>query len=203
VNPDDHVCLCFRVSQRKLVNFMERERPRVASQLSECLGAGTGCQWCVPFLRKLHDQWARGEVPGLPVSPAEYAARRARYRQTGERPPDSDGGTVEVETQSQYHSDVPGSSPVADPAHKPVRIPLTQLQRGQRAIVDCSELTDLPEGDRCLLHAMGLHHECEVQVCRPGTPCIVQIDSTRLGISGDVARKILVTPVEDASGRAP
>ncbi|MEI6475319.1 MAG: FeoA family protein [Planctomycetota bacterium] len=83
---------------------------------------------------------------------------------------------------------------------QPVRIPLTQLRRGQRAIVDCSELTDLPEGDRCLLHAMGMHHECEVRVCRPGTPCIVQIDSTRLGISGDVARKILVTPIEDSPG---
>lgn len=85
MDPDDHVCLCFRVSQRKLVNFMERERPRVASQLSECLGAGTGCQWCVPFLRRLHEQWQRGAVPDLPVSPAEYAARRARYRATGER----------------------------------------------------------------------------------------------------------------------
>ncbi len=195
MNPDDHVCLCFRVSQRKLVNFMERERPRVASQLSDCLGAGTGCQWCVPFLRKLHAQWERGEVPNLPVSPADYAARRARYRETGERP------EVAVETESQYHSREAPTPPVADPAEKPVRIPLTQLQRGQRAIVDCSELTDLPEGDRCLLHAMGLHHECEVQVCRPGTPCIVQIDTTRLGISGDVARKILVTPVDDARGR--
>lgn len=197
MNPDDHVCLCFRVSQRKLVNFLERERPPVASLLSECLGAGTGCQWCVPFLRKLHAQWERGEVPDLPVAPAEYAARRAEYRRTGARP------EVAVETQSQYHHPLASSLPVANPANKPVRIPLTQLQRGQRAIVDCSELTDLPEGDRCLLHAMGLHHECEVQVCRPGTPCIVQIDSTRLGISGDVARKILVTPVDDATGRAP
>ena len=197
MNPDDHVCLCFRVSQRKLVNFLERERPPVASLLSECLGAGTGCQWCVPFLRKLHAQWERGEVPNLPVSPADYAARRAAYRLSGVRP------EVAVETESQYHEVRPASLSMAPPANKPVRIPLTQLQRGQRAIVDCSELTDLPEGDRCLLHAMGLHHECEVQVCRPGTPCIVQIDSTRLGISGDVARKILVTPVDDATGRAP
>ena len=87
MDPDDHVCLCFRVSRRKLVNFMERERPRVASRLSECLGAGTGCQWCVPFLRRLHGQWQRGEVPDLPVAPAEYAARRARYRSSGEREP--------------------------------------------------------------------------------------------------------------------
>ncbi|MFO0963042.1 MAG: FeoA family protein [Phycisphaerales bacterium] len=80
-------------------------------------------------------------------------------------------------------------------SREPVRIPLTQLRRGQRAIVDCSELTALPEGDRCLLHAMGMHHACEVTVCRSGTPCIVQIDSTRLGLSGEVASKILVTPL--------
>ena len=59
MQPDDNVCLCFRVSLRKLVNYMEREQPTVASQLSECLGAGTGCQWCVPYLRGLHAQWRK------------------------------------------------------------------------------------------------------------------------------------------------
>lgn len=81
----------------------------------------------------------------------------------------------------------------------PVRIPLTQLKRGERAIVDCSQLTGLPEGDRCLLHAMGLHHDCEVTVCRSGAPCIVQVDETRLGLSGDLASRILVTPIRDGA----
>ncbi|MFO0782386.1 MAG: FeoA family protein [Phycisphaerales bacterium] len=85
----------------------------------------------------------------------------------------------------------------------PVRIPLTQLRRGQRAIVDCSELTQLPEGDRCLLHAMGLHHQCTVEVCRSGAPCIVQIDTTRLGLSGSVASKIMVTPLPDEPAARP
>lgn len=196
MGPDDHVCLCFRVSQRKLVNFMARERPTVASRLSECLGAGTGCGWCVPFLRRLHAQWTAGEAPTMPIPAAEYASGRTRYRTTGQR-------GVEVETESQYHA--VSEPPMAPPQdqHAPIRIPLTQLQRGQRAIVDCSELVDLPEGDRCLLHAMGMHHECEVRVCRQGTPCIVQIDATRLGISGEVARKILVTPIDDAPGKRP
>ena len=69
MRPDDHVCLCFHVSQRKLVNYLKREQPTVASQLSQCLNAGTGCQWCVPFLQKLHAQWKRGEEPNLPVAP--------------------------------------------------------------------------------------------------------------------------------------
>ncbi|MFK7961193.1 MAG: bacterioferritin-associated ferredoxin [Phycisphaerales bacterium] len=81
MDPDDHVCLCFRVSLRKVRAFVRREEPRVASQLSECLGAGTGCQWCVPFLRKIHAQWEAGEDLDLDVSPATYAARRTEYRQ--------------------------------------------------------------------------------------------------------------------------
>ena len=88
---DDHVCLCFRVSRRKLVHFLNRECPSVPSQLSECLGAGTGCQWCVPFLRKLHHQWEQGDPdPDLPISPEEYAKQRSQYRRTGERVQESD-----------------------------------------------------------------------------------------------------------------
>ncbi|MCE9592143.1 MAG: (2Fe-2S)-binding protein [Planctomycetes bacterium] len=86
MNPDDHVCLCFHVSQRKIVNYCKRERPSHVSLISECLSAGTGCGWCVPFIIKLHDQVMSGaENPDLPVSPEEYARKRARYRKTGER----------------------------------------------------------------------------------------------------------------------
>ena len=93
MEPDDHVCLCFQVSLRKLCTYMNRERPEVASQLSECLGAGTGCQWCVPFLRKIHEQWERGEQPDLPVSPGDYARRRKSYHQTGVRDEAAEHGT--------------------------------------------------------------------------------------------------------------
>src|SRR5207249_6622733 len=50
---DAKVCLCFRVTRRKLLNFIRVEHPRVASQLSQCGGAGTGCGWCVPYPQKL------------------------------------------------------------------------------------------------------------------------------------------------------
>ncbi|MEM6392180.1 MAG: hypothetical protein AAF797_05365 [Planctomycetota bacterium] len=54
--------------------------------MSECLGAGTGCGWCVPFLKELHRQVEAGEeVVGLKVEPEAYAERRAAYRRTGER----------------------------------------------------------------------------------------------------------------------
>ena len=89
MDDDDHVCLCFHVSKRKIVNFCKRERPPHASMISECLSAGTGCQWCVPFLRKLHEQVMSGvEDPDLPVSPEEYARKRSQYRRTGVRPDD-------------------------------------------------------------------------------------------------------------------
>ena len=92
MNQDDQVCLCHHVSLRKLVNYMNRERPAVPSGLSECLGAGTGCHWCVPFLKKIHAQWARGEEPHLSVSPENYAARRAHYQESGDRDSSAEQG---------------------------------------------------------------------------------------------------------------
>lgn len=85
VNPDDEVCLCFHVSLRKIRTFLARENPPVASLISECLSAGTGCMWCVPFLKHLHGQHQRGETPDLRVSPEQYVKARLDYHQTGER----------------------------------------------------------------------------------------------------------------------
>jgi NAD(P)H-nitrite reductase large subunit len=53
MNLDDPVCLCFHVSRRKVIRFIKVEKPRRASQLSECFGAGTGCGWCRPYLERL------------------------------------------------------------------------------------------------------------------------------------------------------
>ncbi|MBN8645994.1 MAG: (2Fe-2S)-binding protein [Planctomycetes bacterium] len=89
MHPDDEVCLCFHVPLRKVSSFIKREKPPVASLISDCLGAGTGCRWCVPFLKKLHEQAVRGEEPDLAVSPETYAERRAAYRASG----GSDRGT--------------------------------------------------------------------------------------------------------------
>ena len=83
---DDEVCLCFRVSRRKLLAYLRVERPQVASQLSGCGGAGTGCGWCVPYLRKLFER-ETGELDGLP--PEEYARQRQAHklREGGEATP--------------------------------------------------------------------------------------------------------------------
>lgn len=88
MDPDDQVCLCFHVSLRKIRTFLARENPPVASLISECLSAGTGCQWCVPFLRHLHAQHLRGEAPDLKVSPERYVQARLDYHRTKERDAD-------------------------------------------------------------------------------------------------------------------
>lgn len=85
MDPDDHVCMCYKVSLRKLTTFMNVNKPAVASQLSECFGAGTACQWCVPFLMKLYEQWKAGETPNLTMAPGEYAERREAYREAGRK----------------------------------------------------------------------------------------------------------------------
>ena len=85
MQPDDDVCVCFHVSLRKIRGYLEREKPPVASLISECLGAGTGCQWCVPFLKHLHSQHAQGKSPDLCISPEQYVAARLRYRTTNHR----------------------------------------------------------------------------------------------------------------------
>ena len=88
MQPDDEVCLCFHVSLRKIRNYLQRENPPVASLISECLSAGTGCMWCVPFLKHLHKLHQEGKEPDLRVSPEEYMRTRATYRTTNVRNPD-------------------------------------------------------------------------------------------------------------------
>lgn len=74
---DDEVCLCFRVTRRKLLAYLRIEKPAVASQLSACGGAGTGCGWCVPHLRRLFDR----DTAGLDATTAaDYASGRAVHR---------------------------------------------------------------------------------------------------------------------------
>ena len=85
---DAKVCYCFHVTQRKLLNFLRIEKPRVASQLAECGGAGTGCGWCIPFLKQIFQQAVAGGQTELEVlTPEEYERRRAAYIRAGKGTP--------------------------------------------------------------------------------------------------------------------
>ncbi len=88
MDPDDDVCLCFHVSLRKIRSYLAREDPPVASLISECLGAGTGCRWCVPFLKALHAQHQKGIEPDLKVSPEQYTRARSSFHRSGTRDAD-------------------------------------------------------------------------------------------------------------------
>ena len=83
MNLDDKVCYCFHITQRKLVNWTRLHEPKVASQLSECGGAGTGCGWCIPFLKQIFAQEAGIDA----INPEEYAKRRAEYVKAGKGTP--------------------------------------------------------------------------------------------------------------------
>lgn len=108
LQPDDEICFCFHVTLRKITSFCRIEKPRVASQISQCLSAGTGCGWCRPILRKIHEQVCGTQVPWWrkdddepgeyhsaqrdadveSLDPTEYAAGRQAYlKETGKEPP--------------------------------------------------------------------------------------------------------------------
>ena len=63
LKPDDTICFCFHVSLRKVETFCNVEKPKVPSQISECLSAGTGCGWCVPMLKKIHRRLCGEHIP--------------------------------------------------------------------------------------------------------------------------------------------
>jgi len=100
LNPDDTVCFCFHVSVRKIETFCHVEKPQAASQISDCLSAGTGCGWCVPMIRRIHLRicgenipwWRRTETPDIPgeIDADAYRAGRSKYLADGQGTPPPD-----------------------------------------------------------------------------------------------------------------
>jgi NAD(P)H-nitrite reductase large subunit len=85
---DDELCLCFHVTKRKVINYLRVERPQRESQLADCYGAGTGCGWCRPFLKKLFDASQQGAIASADLPDAEHYARgRGEYVRAGKGTP--------------------------------------------------------------------------------------------------------------------
>jgi len=87
-------------------------------------------------------------------------------------------------------------------------VPLCELRDGQCAMVRamCPNRRRGPcpmKRCRCeycqLLRAMGISEHCRLRVCRNRKHCIVQVNSTRLGIANAIARNILVSPIRDSA----
>jgi NAD(P)H-nitrite reductase large subunit len=89
MNLDDKICYCFHITRRKLVNYCRIHQPRVPSQLSQCGGAGTGCGWCIPFLKKIYQQVMQGQTSDEieTLAATDYAQQRADYVRAGKGTP--------------------------------------------------------------------------------------------------------------------
>jgi len=66
---------------------------------------------------------------------------------------------------------------------------LLDLAPGTEAVLD--QMADAHA--RAVLRALGLTDGARLRVCRVGDPCIIQVGSTRIGLSNVVARSISVT----------
>jgi bacterioferritin-associated ferredoxin len=96
MQPDEEICLCFHVTRRKIANYIRMHNVHRASQLAECLGAGTGCGWCRPFLRRLLESERGNPVDPLP-QPHEYAKGRTKYVQAGKGTPPPGATPIDAE----------------------------------------------------------------------------------------------------------
>ena len=76
-------------------------------------------------------------------------------------------------------------------------VPLVDLEVGRSARFHDAALD---EEALDLLHALGLTADSVVRLCKAGEPCIIQVRSTRIGLSRSVAGSIFVIP--DADGMA-
>ena len=112
---DDQLCYCYHISKRKIVNFVRQTRPARASMISQCFEAGSGCGWCIPFLKKIHRQVLAGQpVEAEAMTPEEYEALRARYRA------EVKAGSARKNTHDDAFADEPG---VPDPHEEQPAIP--------------------------------------------------------------------------------
>lgn len=77
------------------MNHLRIHRPRRASQLSECGSAGTGCGWCVPYLKKYFAEFEKSgssessdqSLAEDAISAEEYAQQRDKYIENGKGVP--------------------------------------------------------------------------------------------------------------------
>ncbi len=79
---DDEICYCYHVSMRKLMHYSRRVKPQRPSLMTGCLGAGTGCGWCVPFLVKIAEDPDAFALSDMTVD--QYAESRKTYRTSGQ-----------------------------------------------------------------------------------------------------------------------
>lgn len=98
---DDEVCYCFHVTKRKILQYLRVRKPRRVSQVSECGGAGTGCGWCRPFLKRYFEQAAGDSVASEEPEAGEYGKMRAQYIRAGHGTPPPGATPLAQETSGE------------------------------------------------------------------------------------------------------
>ena len=83
------------------------------------------------------------------------------------------------------------TTPMTTAAVSLVELEVGRSGRFQRAALDDEALD--------MLNALGLTTDSVVRLCKKGEPCIVQVRSTRIGLSCDVAGAIYVVPETDVA----
>ena len=73
-------------------------------------------------------------------------------------------------------------------------VPLMDLAPGTLAVL--REVLD--SQSRAVLRSLGLTDGARLRVCRVGDPCIIQVRSTRIGLSRQVGQSVYVTIVEES-----
>ncbi len=91
------------------------------------------------------------------------------------------------------------SAPTAVSGAALCTVPLCQLRSGESGRLHAA---DLACEDCELLRAMGMTEQCRLKVCRAGGTYIVQVNATRLGLSGAIARRIMVA-IDPPAAAAP
>ncbi len=76
----------------------------------------------------------------------------------------------------------------------PTTVPISLTELAVGAVARLHEVCLDPEACH-QLRSLGLTTSSQLRLCKKGEPCIVQVRSVRIGISGAVARRILVVPL--------
>lgn len=99
----------------------------------------------------------------------------------------SGGGAAEGECCPGCHSGTPETARC---------VALSTMKPGDHGTI---VRTELPEGERALLRAMGMRDNARIVLCRLGEPCIVRVMggcgcSFRIGLAKPLADKVMVGP---------
>ena len=83
-------------------------------------------------------------------------------------------------------------APAHSTVHGATTVPLLELAPGTVAVL--RQIRD--DESHAVLRSLGLTDGARLRICRLGDPCIIQVRSTRIGLSKVVAQSIYVSVID-------